>query len=641
MTLYKQIGLMISSLFIVMLLVVTANELSRAGKLQQVLMQNTARDAANGLAMTIGELPDGDDPAALAVLFDAMSSSGYFKRIELAAADGRTIFERSRQPQNGDVPEWFVSAVPLQPATYSASVTRENVPVGQLNVELHPALVYGELYHAAVSSVLWSAALLFAGLTLSWLLLHRLLRPLQQARQLAEAIHNNQFIQQETIPHSPELKSVVKAMNLMITRVQGIFDEQERTLNRYQKLLYRDRDTEVGNRRYLLEYLQQSISEESDRYQCMAIVKILDFDQSRGQHGYEFSSKLARLIADLLQQEHTATRAERLSRFNEDEFAFLMTVDEEAAVEFINRLFEDFRTRAAEHPDLASIRLVAGICDLQGEEEIGSILSNIDYCLSRASTRGPFSIEHQMSTSLDLPQGKMNWRNWLEAVLEAGDLYLVGQLAVSNNRIPVQRELFVRVRNAKDQEVPASAFMPMAASLGMSLDIDREVFRLILSNKELDRRIPLAINLSAAFFELAEAQEEFDQMLAECERNNTRLCIEASHHVLDRFPAMRKQVSERVRRHGHRFGVDNLDLGQSLQLLQSGRFDYVKIGAATLHEMVRNEMTASYQALRTLGDTLDIMIIAVAVDSQEVYSELGELGIENMQGYFLGPPEEV
>jgi EAL domain-containing protein (putative c-di-GMP-specific phosphodiesterase class I) len=181
----------------------------------------------------------------------------------------------------------------------------------------------------------------------------------------------------------------------------------------------------------------------------------------------------------------------------------------------------------------------------------------------------------------------------------------------------------------------------MAASLGMALDIDREVFRLVSSNRELDRKIPLALNLSAAFFELAEAQEEFDQLLADSEQNNTRLCIEASHHVLNQHPIMRSKLSDRVRRHQHQFGIDNLDLGQSLQLLQTGQFDYVKINAVTLHEMSRNDMAAGYQALRTITDTLDIRIIAVAVDSQDVLDELKALGIDTMQGNFLGSAEAI
>ena len=287
------------------------------------------------------------------------------------------------------------------------------------------------------------------------------------------------------------------------------------------------------------------------------------------------------------------------------------------------------------------MKLLAGICDLQIGGEIGNILSSIDYCLSQANNHGSFSIERQLSANLDLPQGKMQWRSWLESVLQAKQLFLVGQLALDNDGSPLHRELFIRARNQQDQIVPASAFMPMASSLGMSLDIDKEVFRLVTSNQDIDRKIPLAINLSAAFFELAEAQEEFDQLLSDSQQADTLLCIEASHHVLNQHPVMRAKVSERVRRHQHQFGIDNLDLGQSLQLLQSGQFDYVKINAKTLYEMSREDTPAGYQALRTITDTLDIRIIAVAVDSQKVFDELKSLGIDIMQGNFLDSPTAI
>ena len=101
------------------------------------------------------------------------------------------------------------------------------------------------------------------------------------------------------------------------------------------------------------------------------------------------------------------------------------------------------------------------------------------------------------------------------------------------------------------------------------------------------------------------------------------------------------KLSERVRRHQHRFGIDNLDLGLSLQLLQSGQFDYVKINAQTLEAMGQEDATAGFQALKTITDTLDIDIVAVGVDSQEVFDRLRALGIEIMQGNFLDSPEPI
>jgi diguanylate cyclase (GGDEF)-like protein len=641
MTLFKQIALLVSTVFMVLLLIIVLNDLARTGNFQQGQLRTTAQDMATTLGIAISNLPEGDDQATLEVLFNAVFDSGYYTRIELIGADGQTIHQKSQQLDLEDVPDWFIDLVPLETARGSTQVMKGWTQLGQLNLEVHPGFAYSSMYQALVSALRWFALLLIISMVVLWLVLRYLLEPLQKVKEQADAIHKNQFVQQTKIPTTIELKRVVEAMNLMVSKVQGIFDDQEKTLGRYQQLLYRDKLTNLGNRRYLLDQLRQSMSEASGQHGCMAIIKIVDFEQMRDHQGYEVSDNLIRTLANLLGQEHAGQTAERISRFNEDEFAFLSGADESAVAGFIRELFDNFQRLVESEDELAGVRLLAGICDLKAGGEIGNILSGIDYCLSQAHTHGPFSIERQASTNLELPQGKMQWRSWLESVLNTGQLFLVGQLAISNQRVPVQRELFIRARNQQGQVIPASAFMPMAASLGMALDIDKEVFRLVSSNRELDRKIPLALNLSAAFFELADAQEEFDQLLADCEQSNTRLCIEASHHVLNQHPQMCSKISERVRRHQHQFGIDNLDLGQSLQLLQTGQFDYVKINAITLHEMSRNDMAAGYQALYTITDTLDIRIIAVAVDSQEVFDELTSLGIDTMQGNLLGSPEAI
>ena len=641
MTLFKQIALLISTMFLVLLLIIVLNDLTRTSSFQQGQLQTTAQDMATTLGIAIGNLPEGGDQATLEVLFNAVFDSGYYTRIELVGIDGEVIHQKSQHLNIAGVPDWFLRLVPLEPARGTTQVMQGWTQLGQLNLVIHPGFAYSTMYQALVSALRWFILLFVTSMLLLWLVLRYLLKPLQRVQAQADAIHVNQFVQQKEIPTTIELKSVVKAMNLMVAKVQSIFDDQEKTLGQYQQLLYRDKLTNLGNRRYLLDQLQQSLSEETSLHGCMAIIKIVDFEPLRDRHGYEVSDNLIRILADLLRQTHVDHEAERISRFNDDEFAFLSVTDESAVSGYIRVLFDLFQTLVKKEPHLADVKLLAGICDLQVGGEIGNILSSIDYCLSQADTHGPFSIERQLSANLDLPRGKMEWRSWLESVVQSKQLFLVGQLAIGNDGSPLQRELFIRARNQQGEIVPASAFMPMASSLGMSLDIDKEVFRLVTSNPDIDRKTPLAINLSAAFFELAEAQEEFDQLLSDCQQADTFLCIEASHHVLNQHPLMCAKVSERVRRHQHQFGIDNLDLGQSLQLLQSGQFDYVKINAKTLYEMSREDSSTGYQALRTITDTLDIRIIAVAVDSQKVFDELKSLGINIMQGNFLDEPTAI
>ena len=641
MTLFKQIALLVSLAFLLLASTILVNDFGRTGQFLQGQLQTSARDMATTLGIAISNIPEGDDRASLEVLFNSVFDSGYYSKIELISVEGSVIHEKSQEIQLDNVPDWFVNLVPLTSAEGSTQVMKGWTQLGQLNLTLHPGFAYSGLYDTLTSTLIWFAILLSVAIAVLWLVLHYLMQPLQRVRDQADAIHRNQFVQQEKLPATVELKRVVEAMNRMVAKVQGVFTDQEQTLARYQELLYHDKLTGLGNRRYLLDHLQQALSEESSFHGCLGIIKVINFDQLRERLGYEISDNIAKTIAELLVIKQNGYEAEKTARLSDDEFAFLIAADENSASQYIKSVFEHFKS----NPNLARILndlyLVAAVSPLTTGQNIGKLLSEIDYSLTQAVNEGPYSIERNISTNLTLPQGKMQWRAWLEDIIHSQRLFLVGQLAIDRNVQSVQKELFIRTRNQLDQVIPASAFMPMASSLGMGLEIDKAVFRLVRENLESDAGIPLALNLSVAFFEKADAHEEFNQLLIECQNKQIGLCIEASHHVLVQHPDMCTQVSERVRRHNHQFGIDNLDLGHSLQLLQSAEFDYVKINATTLKSMNASDMSASYQALKTMTDTLDIRIIAVGVDSQDVFDELQALGIDIMQGNFLNEPQQV
>ena len=641
MTLFKQIALLVSTIFLLLACIFFISDFNRTSRFLQGQLQTTAQDMATTLGVAVSNLPDARDQATLEVLFNAVFDSGYYSGIELIGVDGQTIHQKSQTLDVEGVPDWFLRLVPLTSAKGSTQVMNGWSQLGRLNLEIHPGFAYSNLYNSLITTLGWFALLFILSMSVLWIVLRIILRPLQRVKDQADAIHGNKFVQQRKIPNTIELKRVVEAMNLMVSKVQAIFNDQEKTLAQYQQLLNRDKLTNLGNRRYLLEQLQQSMSEESGMHGSMAIIKVENYDAIRERHGYEVSDNLIRITADLLRQDHAGHRADKVSRFNDDEFAFLLASDEATLDDFLLSIFDQFRRLSDSEPDLQDSSLLAGSCALETGKETGALLSSIDYCLSQAGNNGPYSIERSSSSTGDLPQGKMQWRSWLDSVIDSKRLFLVGQLALDSNQKAVQRELFIRAKDLDGKVIPASAFMPMASSLGMSLDIDKAVFSLVSENRHFDHEVPLALNLSAAFFELVEGQEEFDQLLINCQENGIKLCLEASHNIFEHHPIMAAKVSERVRRHGHQFGIDNLDLGLSLQLLQTAQFDYVKINAKTLHEMSNSDSPAGFQALKTITDTLDIRIIAVAVDSQKIFDELGALGIDVMQGNFLNSPEPV
>ena len=641
MTLFKQIALLVSTMFLLLASIIVINDLKRTGTFMQGQLQTTAQDMTTTLGIAIGNLPSAADQATLEVLFNSVFDSGYYSSIKLVAVDGSIIHEKSQQLNIDGIPEWFLQLVSLSPAQGSTQVMQGWSQLGQLTLILHPGYAYSGLYDSLLSTLKWFVLIFACAIIVLWLLLHYLLLPLQRVKEQADSIHKNKFVQQDKLPATSELKSVVKAMNDMVSKVQSVFSDQENTIGRYHKLLYTDKLTGLANRRFMLDHLNQALSQESSFHGSLGVIKLVNFDQLRERQGYQVSDELIQQLALMLNDKHADLSAEKIARLSDEELSFLIAADDDSVVEFIQSIFTEIKKL----PDFNKISedcfVVAGVSAIEEGFSTGDLLSGIDYCLSLATSEGPFAVEQKVSTNLDLPKGQMQWRSWLDDILRDERFFLVGQSAVDQDKSAVQKELFIRAKNEQGQIIPASAFMPMASRLGLAIEIDKAVFKLVSSSSTTNIRIPLAVNLSASFFELVEAQKEFNQLLQDSRTKGLQLCIEASHHILNQHPEMCNQISERVKKHGHQFGLDNFDLSLSLQLLKSTQFDYIKINAKTLSDMDSEESTSGYQALKTLTNTLDIQVIAVAVDSEMLFNQLQKMGIQVMQGNYLNESELV
>ena len=75
MTLFKQITLSISTLFVILMLIVLASDLSRAGRLQQVQLHSTAQDTAAMLHFLLATVLERGEDADLNAAIAEYSAS--------------------------------------------------------------------------------------------------------------------------------------------------------------------------------------------------------------------------------------------------------------------------------------------------------------------------------------------------------------------------------------------------------------------------------------------------------------------------------------------------------------------------------------------------------------------------------------
>jgi len=640
MTLFKQVAFLVSMVFLLIAVAITAGSFERYSSIVKGQLQTTVQDIVTTLGITISNSSFGTDKPAYETLFNTVFDSGYYSSIELVAPGGALIHKKSRQLEIEGVPDWFISLVPIQPATAATQVMQGWTPLGTLRLTMHPGYVYYGLYQNLKKTSIWFVVLFSIGMMMLWVLLHQLLKPLIMVRQQADAIHNNQFVKQSSLPHTVELRAVVNAMNRMIDKVHTVVDDQEETLVRYQKLLYEDKLTGLGNRQYFMSQLESAHSDEASFHCNLAVIKIISIEQVRELYGYERSEKVIIMLANILNEVSGLNDNYYCARLATDEFALLVPTDDQPASKYIQNIFEQFKSSNEIFDMQDDISLVAGVTSVQVGRKMGKTLAESDFALIQAEAGGPYSIRETSSTDLALPQGKIQWRNWLEHCVEASKFFLVRQSAVQISGEVIHQEVFVRLRNDNNQTVPAGMFMPMANALNMGEAIDRVVFQLVKEIIRENNEIPVALNLTASVFSHADALVEFNQLLRYFQQSSTGLCVEASHTILEQFPAMCAEVADSVRKAGHTFGIDNLNIGRSLHDLKTVRPDYLKVNAQTLYDMTQSDIPAGYQALRTMTKAMEILLIAVGVDSQEMHDHLQQLGIHAMQGNLLSEPEE-
>lgn len=641
MTLFKQIALLVTLIFLLIVATTTIGDFRRSGAFIEGQLQTSAQDMATTLGIAISNSAAASDLATYETLFNAVFDSGYYSSIELVDPDGKIIHRKDRIVEIQGVPDWFISILPLWPATGKTQVMQGWVPLGTLKMTLHPGYVYASLYKNLVAKLSWLAILFFVGMILLWLFLHKLLSPLNEVKKQADEIHNNKFVLQPNIPRTLELRVVVEAMNRMVEKVRTVFDDQDETLTRYQKLLYEDELTGLGNRKYFMTQLERAQSEETIFQGSMAVIKIHNLDNIRDQSGYEKSDNIVTLLADILKNDARTHANEQCARLTDNEFALLLPTDSQPVVEHIKDIFQDFKSKLDSESIADEVLLIAGISSIHVGSGVGETLAESDFALTQAAAGGSYSVYEKLSSNITLPQGKMQWRNCLETSIAEEKLFLVRQKVLDASGRAIHQEVFVRLKNDDGQIVPAGMFMPMANALDLGEHIDRTVFNLVKKLSATSTEIPVALNLTESVFSHADALVEFNQLLTFYQASTLELCIEASHTILEKYPVMCIEVAESVRTSGHQFGVDNLNLGLSLQALKSVRPDYVKVNANILYDMTLAEIPAAYQALTTLTKALDIRLIAVGVDSQKVREHLDELGVEAMQGNLLDEPEEI
>ena len=262
MSLYKQLWLAIVALltvvFSVSFLVTTLS--AKAYLEQQLSLKNADNAAALALSLT----QQGADEVLMELTLSAQFDTGHYELIQLSDPQGNTMLRRAHEQPADGAPAWFIQLVPIEVEPGIATVQAGWRQAGTLLLRSHSRFAYRELWE---NTLMLAAVFLLAGLAagiIGKVLLTRILRPLSDVIEQAEAIAQRRFI---TIaePGTQEFRQIVGAMNNLSTHVKTMLGQEARRLQKWQREAHIDSVTGLSRREPFLDELGADLQRRAAR----------------------------------------------------------------------------------------------------------------------------------------------------------------------------------------------------------------------------------------------------------------------------------------------------------------------------------------------------------------------------------------
>lgn len=651
MTLYRQLIVFTLVLFLVLFTGTwwATFESTRSFLIDQ--LESHAQDTATSLGVAISQYTVGNDTASMESMINAVFDRGYYEAIRYVNVDGKVIAERTLGVTVENVPAWFIAVAPLKAPEANANVMAGWRRAGTISVKSHPGYAYHALWRDSARMALWFAACGIFVLLVGGLGLRVLLRPLARVQRQADAICRKEYESQERLPRTRELRRVVIAMNRMTGKVREMFEEQAAFAEGFREHAYHDPLTGLGNRRYFDAQMRVQLEQrDGSAGGILLLVQLHELQELNRQAGRQAGDELLKAAALVLQETAHPFARNVLARLTGGDFGVFLPDAPPGdaariASETANALSRLAVRKLAASDNVAHI----GAATYEVPVPLGRLLSEADLALRAAQQAGPnaWHVRAFTAETERLPAGEEEWRRILEEALQARRIKLdVQPVARTADRDDVLHlEIFAKIVRENGEELAAELFLPFAERLGLVPLLDRIVLEEAM---RLDRRQlrvdAAAVNMSPTSLGNDAFREWLYTALKALPPTAPRLTFE-----FDEFAALRNLASVAafrgtIQAWGHGISLDHYGRSFSkLGFLRSLRPDYVKVDRAYTEELKDPTSDGRFYvgSLCSVAHSIDVLVIAEGVETEEQRQVLGELNIDGMQGYVVGRPRPM
>ena len=642
MSLFKQL---LIAIFLFMLIIFSGSfvvnlESSRDQYTNQLLSH--AQDAATALGLSL--TPHVDDPAMIELMVSSIFDSGYYNSIRIIdQSNGKSLFERSAPTSIPDVPHWFINLVDVKPQAGEATIMRGWQQAARVEVVSNPVFAIKRLWDSTLANLLWMLACSAVCILAGAMLLRRQLRPLNYMVKQSQAITRREYLTQLDLPKTPELRRVVEAMNLMVTKLKSLFEDQAEHSERLHNEAYLDSQTGIANRRAFDMQMQSRLSDEETAPGYLLLLRIQDLSGLNQRFGGPHTDNLLKHVADMMSvvKNQHAKADSILARIRGGEFALLCPgVTHGEMVNLQHSLTQQLSAFYA--TGMSDINPVAhtGMVPFNSGDTPQSLLVQADRVLVEAETR----TTHQTS---DLPvpdsaatEDQHLWFTRLDNALSNGQFQLFFQPVVDckNPKNIIHYKVLSRMLDEDGNSITAGRFLPWIHRFGWGHRLDQVMLGLTL--KQLKSYSGhLALSLSGSSLTNETTIKQLLSPLKHHPQLARRLILELDENQMPK-PELMEVFVKMLNQHHCGLGLQHF--GSRFDMI--GHFSqwglaYLKIDSSYIrHIDIENDKRLFIDVLHSATHNIDLPLIAERVETEGELRVLQEVGIYGAMGQLLGEP---
>jgi diguanylate cyclase (GGDEF)-like protein len=419
------------------------------------------------------------------------------------------------------------------------------------------------------------------------------------------------------------------------------------TEERMRFAAHHDDLTQLANRLMFQERLMNAIGRAQSVGQGFAVL-CLDLDGFKlvnDTRGHEMGDRLLVGVAHRLRE--SVRESDTVARMGGDEFAIIQLLDGQppAAISLADRVVESVTLpfELGGRDVLVGVSIGIAFYPEHGESP-DMLLRNADQALYRAKKAGRktvclfdpsmevsqhehFLVEHELRDAISREDFTLAY----QPVCECRSLRVVGY------------EALLRWRHPLIGPIPPDQFIPLAERAGLILPLGRWALETAcVEAATWDPAVLLSVNLSPLQFREPDLPQQVADVLARTGLPAARLRLEVTEGLLLDESDHVNRTMRGLQEQGIRIMLDDFGTAfASLSYLRRFPFNGLKIDKSFIRDLGREETTlAIVEAILSLGDRLNLAVVAEGVETEAELEVLRRLGCRFFQGYLAGRPEE-